>query len=599
MAAITITSENDRTVTYAIGGTPSTGPFTVDFPYFFVTELVVTKIKAGVQTTLVLSTDYSHTGVAADDGFSSGSISLLSADSNCTITISSNLATTKATNFPANGPLSIPTLNTLFSRLFSWCQDLRRKYGSSLHYPAGEESLGSQLSPATVRALKYLTFDENGNVATVNAIGSWKSTWATATSYVWGDLVIDGAAGADTKNIYLCKTAHTSGTWSTDLAAAKWVLVFDAATVNAAAAASASAAATSASAAATSATAAASSATAAAGSATTATTQASTATTQASNASASATSAATSATNAASSASAAASSASAASSSATAAASAVAAFTGTATDNRTPAVASISFTTQSGKSWSVGTRLRATSDSNSAVWMEGVVTSYSGTALTISADVIGTATAKADWTIQVTGDRGATGATGSTGAAGQGVPVGGAASSILAKLSGTDYDTGWIAAAPVRQIVSSFSSAVATGTTQIPVDDTIPQNTEGDQYLSVSIAPKSATSKLLFLVPFNLSLGAANFATVALFQDSTANALASVNGLAANVSGAATYPFELVLMHVMTSGTTSSTTFKVRAGPSGADTLTFNGQSGARKMGGTMSSGIIILEIGG
>lgn len=167
MAAITI-SDNDGVVSYAIGGTPSTGPFVVDFPYFFTTELVVTKIKAGVETTLVLTTDYSVSGTAADDGFSAGSVSLVSADSNCTITISRNLSTTKATNFPLNGPLSIASLNTLFSRLFSWVQDLRRKYGAAIHFPAGEESLTSQVAPAATRANKVLAYDANGNVTQSN-----------------------------------------------------------------------------------------------------------------------------------------------------------------------------------------------------------------------------------------------------------------------------------------------------------------------------------------------------------------------------------------------------------------------------------------------
>ena len=43
-----------------------------------------------------------------------------------------------------------------------------------------------------------------------------------------------------------------------------------------------------------------------------------------------------------------------------------------------------------------------------------------------------------------TGPAGATGATGAQGPAGQGVPTGGSANQILAKKSGTDYDTEWV-----------------------------------------------------------------------------------------------------------------------------------------------------------
>ena len=74
--------------------------------------------------------------------------------------------------------------------------------------------------------------------------------------------------------------------------------------------------------------------------------------------------------------------------------------TGTSTTNLTPSVASKTFTTQSGLAIQIGDRVRATSDSNSAIYMEGLVTSYSGTTLIVSVDTIGTASAKADWTIR-------------------------------------------------------------------------------------------------------------------------------------------------------------------------------------------------------
>ncbi len=44
----------------------------------------------------------------------------------------------------------------------------------------------------------------------------------------------------------------------------------------------------------------------------------------------------------------------------------------------------------------------------------------------------------------IQGPTGATGATGAAGAAGQGVPTGGTSGQVLAKASGTDYDTHWV-----------------------------------------------------------------------------------------------------------------------------------------------------------
>lgn len=147
----------------------------------------------------------------------------------------------------------------------------------------------------------------------------------------------------------------------------------------------------------------------------------------------------------------------------------------------------------------------------------------------------------------------------------------------------------------ILQIVNYQTGALATGTTTIPYDDTIPQITEGDQYMSLSITPKSATSKLKIDVVAMLTTSAsAGWMTVALFQDTTANALAATTSIFYAGSG---YGGTLPLTYFMTSGTTSSTTFKVRLGCNNAGTTSFNGQAGLRIYGGSMNSSITITEI--
>lgn len=137
------------------------------------------------------------------------------------------------------------------------------------------------------------------------------------------------------------------------------------------------------------------------------------------------------------------------------------------------------------------------------------------------------------------------------------------------------------------------TGAVATGSTQIPNDDTIPQNTEGDQYLSVAITPVSATSTLYIDVQFEVASNATGVLTAALFQDSTANALAAMQQDYVTSGAQANFAFR----HKMTSGTIVSTTFKVRAGNVAAGTTTFNGVGGARFMGGVMASSITVTEV--
>ena len=148
------------------------------------------------------------------------------------------------------------------------------------------------------------------------------------------------------------------------------------------------------------------------------------------------------------------------------------------------------------------------------------------------------------------------------------------------------------------QVVNVQTGAVNTGTTQIPYDDTIPQKTEGDEYMTLAITPKSATNKLRIDVVFNFSPGSSQREiTAALFQDSTVNALACASK---NAVGAINYDKEgqqIIVAHYMAAGTISATTFKIRAGMDGGGTLTFNGKAGSRKFGGVMASSITITEI--
>lgn len=157
-----------------------------------------------------------------------------------------------------------------------------------------------------------------------------------------------------------------------------------------------------------------------------------------------------------------------------------------------------------------------------------------------------------------------------------------------------DNTCSWQALSGTLQIVNVTDSAFATGTTVMVNDDTIPQNTEGDEVMTLAITPQSATSKLKIDVTY---FGASNSAggvgmAVALFQDSTADALASIMQQTSGANETVAISFT----HFMTSGTTSATTFKVRGGGL-AGTHTFNGAAAARIFGGVASSSITITEI--
>ena len=144
----------------------------------------------------------------------------------------------------------------------------------------------------------------------------------------------------------------------------------------------------------------------------------------------------------------------------------------------------------------------------------------------------------------------------------------------------------------IIQIVNVQTGAVATGTTLMPEDNTIPQKTEGDEYMTLAITPTNSSNKLHIQVVALLAKDASQWMSVALFQDSTAGAIAAT----AMHKGDA-YSNTVVLTHYMTAGTTSETTFKFRAGKGASGTTTFNGVASARQYGGVAASSITITEI--
>jgi hypothetical protein len=171
---------------------------------------------------------------------------------------------------------------------------------------------------------------------------------------------------------------------------------------------------------------------------------------------------------------------------------------------------------------------------------------------------------------------------------------------LVAALFNSPYDeitaieTYLLTAGKVVQVVWTETGSVDTGTVQIPYDDTIPQSTDGDEYMSLAITPTSATNKLKIEVVLNGAFDGGADVTLALFQDGAADALAAVQiGYASGVQNCTSF------FHYMTAGTTSPTTFKVRAGAHQSGTFTFNGYGGARKYGGVMASSITITEIQG
>ncbi|HXF89529.1 MAG TPA: hypothetical protein VNK48_14330 [Xanthobacteraceae bacterium] len=154
---------------------------------------------------------------------------------------------------------------------------------------------------------------------------------------------------------------------------------------------------------------------------------------------------------------------------------------------------------------------------------------------------------------------------------------------------------------PGRQRAYAEYTANASLSATIPLDDTIPQNTEGTEIVTASITPSSSSNRVRITFTA-FGVGASNgeqYGIAALFRDSVANALhatmtplrATGGGCTAiDVGGILAFSFE----HAP--ATTSSITYKVRVGPN-TSTMRLNGKSSGRLFGGVAAATLVVEEI--
>jgi hypothetical protein len=178
---------------------------------------------------------------------------------------------------------------------------------------------------------------------------------------------------------------------------------------------------------------------------------------------------------------------------------------------------------------------------------------------------------------------------------GQGVqvgsPTGGDKGSGTLNLAGDLYYNGAQLSRPVAQVVTAVSSTADSTTTDLPYDDTIPQNTEGKEHLTVAITPVSATSTLVIEVSAMVSVNSTDDFVAALFVDSTANAI-----YATAVTIGTDQVAHLHFSHVLSAGSTSARTYKFRYGANGSVTAYINRDAAGARFGGVIQSTMTVTE---
>lgn len=138
------------------------------------------------------------------------------------------------------------------------------------------------------------------------------------------------------------------------------------------------------------------------------------------------------------------------------------------------------------------------------------------------------------------------------------------------------------------------TAAVATGSTVTDDDDSIPQVTQGDEYMAVTITPRSAANMLRVQASAWVSQSADQNITGALHKNDGADAVAAVTRY--NVANAQIHT-PITINYMALASSAAATEFQLRVGPGGAATVTLNGVSGGRLMGGVFNSYMTVEEI--
>jgi len=149
-------------------------------------------------------------------------------------------------------------------------------------------------------------------------------------------------------------------------------------------------------------------------------------------------------------------------------------------------------------------------------------------------------------------------------------------------------------AGSVLQVKNSQSQTQVSGSTDIPLDNTIPQNSEGTEILTVTITPAADSNTVLIQANFMVSANAGKTMVLALFRDSGSDAIAVTSRYA---TGNASVVENLTLAFMDSPSTTDPITYKIRFGVNGATYYVNDGSTAY--FGSKRGSSLVAQEIKG
>jgi len=231
-------------------------------------------------------------------------------------------------------------------------------------------------------------------------------------------------------------------------------------------------------------------------------------------------------------------------------------------------------------------------DGAGAITAASVTTAGAGSGGALTATSVTTATARVT-------DQGACGASGTLGYAGGTLYVcDGSAWRALLDSAGTS------ATQRVLDFQYAQTAAAQSLPTVIPWDNSVPQATEGNALLQVTITPKAANNLLVFegVVNWTEPSNTSDYFTAAVFRAGQADAIATFSDGASNgngrCTGNGTYDqiCTMPVYFVATAPSAAAQTYTLRVGLNGGPVSINQGHNGQR-LGGTLTSYFSVTEL--
>ena len=145
---------------------------------------------------------------------------------------------------------------------------------------------------------------------------------------------------------------------------------------------------------------------------------------------------------------------------------------------------------------------------------------------------------------------------------------------------------------PIAQSIRTDNGSYSSSTATIPFDNTPPLNTDGFEFMTVAITPRSATNRLVIEAQMHCSSGSPDTKSMCLFKDSDSEAMR----VAAGYNGA-NEMINVQLSHEMIAGTTNQIIFKIRVGNTIGTTVYMNSNTNAARYAGLINSYVKVTEV--